>query len=127
MASELKPRIPGVEMQGKTAPVDRGDGVWQMTGMSGADHDPLSPERIVPARVEPHEIGFINALIEGHEGLATMRTLDPERGLVVLWVPRGQWEDFQSMIAGLREEVSLAILDPSDPCLEGFALREWMA
>ena len=94
--------------------------------MSAPIPESLSPERVVPARVEPPEIGFINALVEGHQGIATMRTLDQTRGLVVFWVPRGQWDDFQRMIAGFREEISIAILDPEDPILEGLSLREWM-
>jgi hypothetical protein len=84
-----------------------------------------SPEQVVPGRVEPREIGFVNALIEGHEGIATMRTIDPERGLVLFWVPLGRREEFDAMAAGLQREISLTLLDRDDPILRGMVLEEW--
>lgn len=79
----------------------------------------------MPARVEPREIGYINALIEGHDGVATMRTLDPRRGLVCFWVPWGQRADFDALVAGLRRELSIVVLDRADPVLAGLPLEEW--
>ncbi len=83
------------------------------------------PETVVPARVEPREIGFVNALLEGHDGIATMRTLDPTRGLVVFWVPEGQRADFDAMIAGFQREIAIALIDCEDPILHGLMLEEW--
>lgn len=85
-----------------------------------------TPEALVPARVEPREIGFVNALVEGHEGIATMRTLDERRGLVCFWVPQGQRADFEAMVAGIQREVSLTLLDRGDPILRGLVLEEWL-
>lgn len=86
---------------------------------------PASPERFVPARVDPREIGFLNALIEGHEGIATMRTLDQSRGLVLFWVSEGQWADFERMFEELQREIALVRVDPADPVLRGLNLQEW--
>jgi len=92
-----------------------------------ADAADLRGEEIVAARVEPREIGYINAILEGHEGLSIMRTADPRLGIVCFWVPRGQRADFDAMIAALRREVSLVILAADDPALRGLALEEWNA
>jgi hypothetical protein len=88
-------------------------------------HEPDSPESFVPARVEPREIGLINALVEGHEGIATMRTLDESRGIVLFWVPAGQRGDFEKMFEGLQREVSVIQVDLGDPALRGLNLEEW--
>jgi len=85
----------------------------------------LRGEEIVAARVEPSEIGYINAILEGHEGLSIMRTADPRLGIVCFWVPRGQRAEFDAMIDALRREVSLVVLPPDDPVLRGLALEEW--
>jgi Domain of unknown function (DUF4911) len=87
---------------------------------------PDSPEQLQPARVEPRWIGLVNAILEGHDGIATMRTLDSSRGLVCFWVPEGQREDFDAMVEGMRRELSLVLLDPGDPILEGLEPREWL-
>jgi hypothetical protein len=75
--------------------------------------------------VEPREIGFVNALIEGHDGIATMRTLDRTRGLVMFWLPAGQWADFDAMFDALQSEVSIVRVANDDPILEGLPVREW--
>ncbi|MBN1475750.1 DUF4911 domain-containing protein [Candidatus Sumerlaeota bacterium] len=87
---------------------------------------PESPEQLQPARVEPRWIGLVNALLEGHEGIATMRTLDPARGLVCFWIPEGQREDFDAMVRGMQRDLSLTLIDLGDPILEGLEPREWL-
>lgn len=42
---------------------------------------------LVEAHVVPHEIGFLNSLVEEYEGMALMRTLDRKTGHVKFWVP----------------------------------------
>lgn len=86
---------------------------------------PETEERAVPARVEPSEIGFINALVEGHDGIATMRTIDRRLGLVVFWVPAGQGDDFDEMFEAFQREVSIIRVDANDPILSDYTLEEW--
>ena len=45
---------------------------------------------LVEAWIVPSEAGFLNALVEGYEGLAVMRTLDRKAGHLKFWVPAGR-------------------------------------
>ena len=74
-----------------------------------------NPFRYV-ARIPSPQIGYVNAIVESHEGLCLMRTRDPKLGLVEFWVARDFGCDFDRMIEGLRSELPVEFLsqDPED-------------
>ena len=44
-------------------------------------------------RIPSHEIAFLTSLVEAHEGIGLVRTLDSSRGLIECWVA-SDWIDF---------------------------------
>jgi hypothetical protein len=54
--------------------------------------------------VPPSDIVYFHAILEGYDDLAVMRTIEPESGLVEVYVSPGAEEDFSRLIRALREE-----------------------
>lgn len=52
----------------------------------------------VEAWSRTEEVGFLNMLLEEHEGLAVMRTLDRVSGHLKFWVPRSRLDDFRMVL-----------------------------
>ena len=67
------------------------------------------------ARVEPSEIGFLCNILEGHEGLAVLRTKDRRLGIVEFWITASAREDFESFIEGLKREIPITVGPPRQP------------
>lgn len=59
------------------------------------------------ARVPPEQIGYVNAILDAHEGIAVMRTRNRRRGTVEFWVAPLVVEDFRQIMAGIGEEVPI--------------------
>lgn len=58
-------------------------------------------------RVEPFEIHYLKFILEAYEGLATLTTLDSEKGLIQLAVPPGSKESLESLLEALGREMVL--------------------
>lgn len=71
---------------------------------------PESNPRLWAARVPAPQIGYINAIVESHEGACTVRTRDPAKGLVDFWVMPDFKDEFHRMIEGLRDEFPIEFL-----------------
>ena len=65
----------------------------------------------VVARIPPEEIGYVSALVESYEGIAVLRTRDPQIGIVEFWVIPEFRADFETMLEDLRRETDVKILD----------------
>jgi hypothetical protein len=64
------------------------------------------------AKVPPHEIGYLVSLVEGHEGLAIVRTKDAALGIVEFWISPLMQKDFESLLERLAEEIGIAFAKP---------------
>lgn len=64
-------------------------------------------------RIDPHKIGLLNMDLEGLEGVAVMRTLDPERGIIKIWVAPGLEDEFLALMESLRAEYAWEWLSSS--------------
>ena len=53
-------------------------------------------------RVDRREIFFIQSIIEGYDGLATMSTVDPNRGLIRLIIPTDAETDVLDILQDLK-------------------------
>lgn len=71
----------------------------------------IQETRTLRARIPPEDIGFVNALLDAHEGLALMRTRNRAQGIVELWVAPEAWDDVRRILEGLAEEAGVEILD----------------
>jgi hypothetical protein len=58
-------------------------------------------------RVDPYEIHYLKFILEAYEGLATLTTLDSEKGLIQLAVPPGRKDSLRSLLEGLGRELGL--------------------
>ncbi len=69
-----------------------------------------SPDAIIiKARVAPNEIGYLNAQLDACEGIAVIRTVDPQEGRVVFWVSPDFMDEFHQFIRALQEEIRLEL------------------
>ncbi len=70
--------------------------------------------------VKKEDIAYFKFILEGYQGLAMMRTLDPLRGLVLLHIPPGAEREVSQILEGLIEELCLTevALPPSENDIE---------
>jgi hypothetical protein len=66
--------------------------------------------RCVLVRVERHDIGLLCSLMAGYEGVAIVRTVDPQQGLVALLVAPAFYRTVLDIIRALAQEMPLCLL-----------------
>ena len=54
--------------------------------------------------VPPPDIVYFHAILEGYDDLAVMRTIEPDEGLVEVYVSPGAGEEFSRLIRALQKE-----------------------
>ncbi len=59
------------------------------------------------AKVHRDQIGFVNSIIEGYDGIAVVRTLDPKEGILELWVSPFFEDVTTEVMKSLAEEIGL--------------------
>jgi len=64
----------------------------------------------VLVRVERHDIGLLCSLMAGYEGLAIVRTVDPQQGLVELLVAPAFYMTVLDIMQSLSQEMPLCLL-----------------
>ena len=64
----------------------------------------------VLVRVERHDIGLLCSLMAGYEGLAIVRTVDPQQGLVELLVAPAFYTTVLDIKQALAQEMPLYLL-----------------
>jgi len=57
--------------------------------------------------VDPYEIHYLKFILEAYEGLATLTTLDRQKGLVQLAVPLERQGSLESLMKALGQEFEL--------------------
>lgn len=67
------------------------------------------------ARIAKKEIVYVNSLIEAYEGMAVMRTVNAERGLVEFQVSPHYLDDMQLLLKALSREISITLLKTDEP------------
>ena len=55
-------------------------------------------------QIPPHEIAYLNFVFESYEGVAAVRTVDPQNGIVELMVPPHYQEETKEILKSLAEE-----------------------
>ncbi len=56
-------------------------------------------------RVDRHKIHYLKFILEGYDGVAVMRTLDPKKGLVVLHIGLGCEREVDMIIEDLKRYI----------------------
>lgn len=62
-------------------------------------------------RIPRWEIAYFNFLLESYEGLATVKTVEAEEGIVELQVPPELLDDIRLFLEGLKGEIDLRCLE----------------
>jgi len=62
-------------------------------------------------RIDRREVGYLRFILEAYPGVAMMRTVDPQQGLVVLHVGPGCEKEVDMIIDGLRKEVQIELVE----------------
>jgi len=60
-------------------------------------------------RIDRKEIHYLRFILEGYGGVAVMRTLDPQQGLVVLHVGPGCEEEVDMIIHDLQRHIRIEV------------------
>ncbi len=63
-------------------------------------------------QVDPHEIHYLKFILEAYEGLTTLTTLDPQKGLVQMAVPPGRHGSLEVLLEALGRELELKRISP---------------
>lgn len=61
-------------------------------------------------QIPPREIAFLTFVLESYEGVASMRTVDPGKGIVELMVPPHQREEIKKILESLSSEFPIHCL-----------------
>lgn len=62
---------------------------------------------VFPGRLPPHEIAFVNALIDDVDGIAVVRTENPTEGRMEFWVSPDLTEKFISLFEAIKAQTGL--------------------
>jgi hypothetical protein len=75
----------------------------------------LNRSERVMYRVDRYEIHYLKFILEAYEGLATLTTLNSEKGIIQLAVPPGRKDSLESLLAALGHELRLERISASQP------------
>lgn len=75
-----------------------------------------NPETIeIFLELRPQDIVIVKLIVEAHEGIGVLRTIDRTRALIVVMVAADMERDARAMLASLREQVPWTEVDaPTD-------------
>ena len=82
--------------------------------MDGASiNKKVTPESCVKKyyRIDRRETYYLKFILEGYGGVAVMRTLDPQKGLVVLHIGPGCEEEVDRIIHDLQRHMRIEVAD----------------
>jgi hypothetical protein len=63
-------------------------------------------------RIDRREIHYLKFILEGYDGLAVMRTVDSQAGLVVLYMPPGCEKDVNAILDDLKNHIRIEAWKP---------------
>ena len=62
-------------------------------------------------RVDRREIGFIKFILEAYDGLATVKTLEPQTGLIEFQIAPGCEPDVEMVLEDLKRNIMMSKVD----------------
>jgi hypothetical protein len=65
-------------------------------------------------RIDRREIHFLKFILEGYGGLAVMRTIDPQEGVVVLHVSPGSESEVEAILDDIGRQIKIEAARPVD-------------
>ncbi len=58
-------------------------------------------------RIDRRQIYFLRFILEGYDGMAIVRTLDPKKGIVILHIAPGCEDDVKMILEDLGNEIMI--------------------
>ncbi|MBI5206582.1 MAG: DUF4911 domain-containing protein [Candidatus Firestonebacteria bacterium] len=65
-------------------------------------------------KVPKDEICFINSILDSYEGMATLRTLDQNKGYIELWISPFFENEVENILLDLRKEIPIQLISNLD-------------
>lgn len=65
---------------------------------------------VIRVKTEKKHIAYINFIVEAYDGMAVVRTADPEEGLLEILVSPDFKEDFNKLAEALGKEIPFMVL-----------------
>lgn len=62
-------------------------------------------------RIDRSEICFLKFIIEAYDGLAVLTTVDPETGIVMLYIAPGCEAEIETILQELKKNIIIEALD----------------
>ncbi len=63
-------------------------------------------------RVNPQDMAYVKFIVDAYEGLAVLRTVDPEEGIVEWMIPPDLMEEVEELIDSLQGEIAIVPMSP---------------
>jgi len=60
-------------------------------------------------QIDPRQVHYLKFILEGYDNLATMSTVDRRQGIVELYIPSGNEDLVQELLASIKTEIGLKI------------------
>jgi len=58
-------------------------------------------------RVDRKEISYLRFIFEGYDGIAVIKTVDPQRGFVLFYIAPGCEDDVETILNDLKREIMI--------------------
>lgn len=86
----------------------------------------IHPDVIVyPGRIPPHEIAFVNALIDDVDGIAVVRTENPAEGRMEFWVAPDLANKFETLFEAIKKQSGID-MSLGKPISESSEMKAYM-
>jgi len=61
--------------------------------------------------MDRREIHFLKFILDGYDGMAVLKTIDREKGTVVLYIPPGREEEVSLIIDDLKRDIRIEAME----------------
>lgn len=72
---------------------------------------PRNSDLTVRVQSEARHIWYVNGIFEGYDGLAVVRTVDKEKGILELLSTIDQSTEIEELLGHLADEIGLVVLE----------------
>lgn len=76
---------------------------------------PKNNDLLVRVQSEARYIWYVNGIFEGYDGLAVVRTVDKEKGILELLSTIDQSMEIEELLRHLADEIGLVVLERETP------------
>ena len=77
-----------------------------------SDNYAETEDRII--RIKRRDIGYLQFIFEAYDGVATVSTVDPEKGIIRVSIPESRLEDATLLLQSLEGEIGMEYLQGAD-------------